>query len=366
MSATSRLAEHVGFDGQVVFETIGDAVVPWRFGSFETDYDNIRQGVAAIDLSGAGLVGVRGSGAEDLLQASFTRDISYMTPERTVSGLILREDGRPLDAVTVFRTDDQFIVQTSIGRGTEVRAALAERAEQVSAEVDVSDASEQFVLIGVEGPRTVEAVAPLLTEPIDGLPFQAVRRTPWRDGEVVVSRSGSTSEFGYTFLASWEQAAEVWNAVASVAEPTGWEAMEAAMIEVRQPVMHRELFDDDTVISAGLNWLVDIEKEDFVGRDAVVAEVDLDTSSQRVSIVSDVALARGMQLASDGDVLGDVAHAVYSPSLGAHCGIARVRNGACASGLELAVVDAAGGPLGTARSVSSPAVVPTSWKSLRS
>ena len=365
MTGRSALGQVVDLPAEVAYELIGRTVVAWRFKSSVDDYANIRERVGLLDLSGAGVIQLVGHDAEDLLQDTFTRDIAYMTPERTVIGLILSQDGKPLDVVTVYRLDDGFMVQTSMGQGARVSNALAHRRGTAGYEVEIADASDRLVLMAIEGPRTMDVIANLTEESVDGLPFQAVRSIEWGGVGVTVSRTGFTSEFGFTFIAPWTIAADLWRSLLTVAQPSGWEAIETAMVEVRQPVLYRELFEDDTVISAGLNWLVDLDKE-FVGRDAILAEFEEGVSTARLSVVSGTRLERGARLAFGGRVVGEISYGVFSPGLDAYCGVARVVREALASGIEFELLDGSHrGTAGVVRSVSSPAVVPTSWRSLQ-
>jgi aminomethyltransferase len=358
MTAVETIASAVGFPTVTVYETVGDAVVPWRFGTHDEDYRAIRHGCALIDLSGAGLIGIDGDAGREILERSLSVDVSYMTPERTMMGLVLADDGRPVDVVTVYRTDDGYRLQTTVGRGTAVEALLRDGAGADAA--SVADRRSEDVVISVEGPASMAAVGEVVSEPVEGMPFQAVRVVEFAGRSVVMSRTGSSGEYGFTFIVARPLAAELWGALAEHSQPAGIEAVETAMVEVRQPLLHRELLDDDTVITAGLNWLVDLQKEQFVGRDAIQAEFDAGPAAARVSVVAPVPFARGAELTLDGDPLGVIAHATFSPSLGAYCGIARVDRSAMVSGLTFGLDGAE-----VVRSVSTPMVVPSSWSSLQ-
>ena len=361
MTATvSPLAERAAFPETTVYEQVGDRVVPWRFGSFEDDYKALREDAGVIDLSGAGLIGVAGTAGEELLERSFCREIAYLTPERSVMGLMLHDDGRPLDVVTVYRTDDGFLVETSPGRGSDVMAVLHARGAGRDGLV-LTDETERSAVIGVEGPRSGKVLEALLPEPVDGLPFQGARVTSWEGGPVLVSRNGVTGEFGFKFIVPWDRAADLWRALTADGRPAGLEALETAMLEIRQPILQHEQLDDDTLVSAGLGWLVDFEKEEFVGREAVVDQYRADDDRRRISIVGDGPLAPGDPLALDGQPVGEVVFARFSPGLGGYCGAARVRADVAASGLVFARPDGTG----AVRSVSSPARLPTSWFVLR-
>lgn len=335
---------------------VGDVRVPWCVRPFEDDYKSVRHGAALIDLSGGGLIRIWGQGASDLIDHSLTREVSYMTPDRTMMGMLLLDDGAPLDVVTLYRVDDSYLVQTSVGRGSKVFEVLSARA---GGDVDVTDETSNTVIFGIEGPQSIDAVGQVLAEPVDGLPFQAARETSWAGGDLLVSRTGVTGEFGFAVVVDIAQATDVWSALARVADPVGFEAVEATMIEVRQPVLERELLEGDTVISAGLNWLVDIQKESFAGRDALMAQYEAGSPTARISFVADGEVRRGDEIRLDDEPIGDVVHATRSLSLDGYCGVGRVDRSVAVVGLTLVAGSCA------ARSTSSPIVTPTSWKALQ-
>lgn len=361
MSPVSPLAERLGAAPSTRYEQVGDAWVPWTCESLEQDYKLLHEEAGVLDLSGAGLIGVAGPDAGAFLDESFTRDVMYMTPERTAMGLVLDDEGRPLDVVTLYRTEDEFLVETSVGSGTKVLDALRERAGD---RVLVTDLRDERVVVGIEGPRSVRVLGDLLVEPVEGLPFQGARVTPFGSEHVLVSRTGVTGEFGFKFVVTWDQVAEVWGALAAVARPCGHEALETAMLEVRQPLVRREVLEDDTVLSAGLNWLVDMEKPGFVGKQALADLFNRGLPTQRVSIVSGEEAAPRTPVWLDGEAIGQVVFVRYSPGLGAYCGVANLATSVAASGLELRVGESPGDGA-SGRTVSAPARTPTSWEALR-
>lgn len=356
MTEQKRASSRVDLPPSAVFAEIDSQTVPWHFGTIEGDYWNLRRGSGLIDLTGAGLLRVSGSGAQDLLDAAITREVGYMTQDRTIMGLMLAEDGRPIDLVVLYRSDEAFLVQTSVGRSDLVLDVLRERAEDGTS---VDDASSDLVLLGIEGPKATEVVSNILIEPVDGLPFQGARTTSWSGGDALVTRTGVTGEFGFIVMVPADDVQTLWDTVAKSAPPTGFAALETAMLEVRQPILGRELLDDDTVETAGLNWLVDIQKEAFIGRDALLQQFDAGPPTRRVSFTAAGDVSRGDAIRLDGETVGDVVHAAYSPSLERHCGIGRVDPAFAASGLVIEIGSCEG------RTVSSPMLTPTSWLSLR-
>jgi len=339
------------------YEMVGDAVVPWRCSSVDEEYAALRAQATIVDLTGCALVAIDGAGAESLLERAFTRDVEFLSPESSVMGLLLDDEARPVDLVTVFRTDIGFMVETSVGRGTSTLSHL----ETVGGSDVVVRRVDDRAMFGFEGPAAWSVAEALFDEPITGLPFQGVRHVAVDGLEATVSRTGVTGEFGFKVVCSVEHAASIASKAARYAQPMGHETLEVAMTEFRQPLLHREVSDDDaTVVASGLNWLVDLEKDSFIGREALVAQREAGPSHLPVCFVSDTDVGRGSPIGAEGEQLGRVVHAVRSPGVDGWCGVAHVRPDCAASGLVLTLLD---GP-GSVRTVSAPIVIPTSWGAL--
>lgn len=341
----------------VAYEAIGDAVVPWRYSEPDAEYAALRTSAAVVDLDGCGLIAVDGPQADALLERVFTRDVEFLSPESSVMGLLLDDEARPVDLVTVFRSDTGFVIETSVGRGASTLAYLEEAGVGDAAINRVDDRT----MFGFEGPAAWSVADELFDEPITGLPFQGVRHVTVDGVDATVSRTGVTGEFGFKVICSLEHAATIARKAARHARPIGHEALEVAMTEFRQPLLHREASDDDaTVITSGLNWLVDLEKETFVGREALVRQREAGPSGLPVCFVTDLDAAPGAAIGADGEQLGRIVHSVRSPGVGGWCGMARVRPDCAASGLVFSLPAGTG----TVRTVSAPIVIPTSWGAL--
>jgi glycine cleavage system aminomethyltransferase T len=346
------------------YDTIGDAEVPWCFGDLAREYTALRTSAGLLDMSAVGLLGVEGPDAAGLVELVLTRDVAYMTPERSISGLVLDASGTPLDSVVVFKVEGGYLIETSVGRGAATLGHLIETAAPASMTVTVTDLSDRRSVLAVEGPDAWATGVSALGVEVNGLPFEGVMHVRWNEEDIMVSRTGYTSEFGFKVYATSATAIEIWQACATTAVPAGHEALEVAMLEVRQPRLHRELTRSSTVVTSGLNWLVDLES-DFIGRDAVAAEAASGASRLTVGFSTtrrSPILTGGTVLAGDrriGTVVDSVDHPVEDRLLG----LAVVEQEFCASGLELAVES--GDAVHQVRTLSSPYRVPTSWRAVR-
>jgi glycine cleavage system aminomethyltransferase T len=343
-------------DGAELVE-IGAARVPWHYGDPNAEYLAIRQHAARFDYSGAGLIALTGDDGFELLQAALARDLEFVTPEQSLLSALLDEEGRPVDIVTVYLTDEGFRLETSIGQGPATIAHLEKlRAAGHGPTATITDEADAVTIILVEGVRAVEVVEQAIDPDLGTLPFGGTMAASWNGGELPVSRTGFTGEYGYKFFVPTSDAEALWTAL-DAATPAGLAALETAMLEVRQPLLHREAADGATALQAGFNWLIDITKDGFVGRDAVAAEFDAGPSVLPVGFATDAPdVPRvGAEVSIGGEPVGRVIWAVHSPGRGQTLGLARVRSEVAAAGLDLAIEEA------RARTLAAPYHTPSSW-----
>jgi len=124
---------------------------------------------------------------------------------------------------------------------------------------DVRDISDEYGLIAVQGPRTLER---LELPPAPAFTFI--------EGEVagitcMVNRTGYTGEEGVELLVMADEAAALWDAALDRgAKPCGLGARDSLRLEVCYPLHGNDIGPDTDAISAGLGWVCALDK-DFTG-----------------------------------------------------------------------------------------------------
>ncbi|MFF0307729.1 aminomethyl transferase family protein [Streptosporangium sp. NPDC004379] len=334
---------------------VGDATVPLRFSSLAEEYRVLRDRAVVLDLGGHGLIEITGSGGVDFAQRVLARDVEYLTSDRCMMSLVLDEAGQVVDQVLAFGREDGMLLESSCGAGGRLLAHLLARVEEDD-DVRITDRSGDLTVIGLEGPYAWGVVGRLIDAELASLPFESVVDTAWDDVEIVFARTGLTGEYGYQMIVPIESATALWRRSLEHAQAAGLEALELAMLEVRQPVPRHEVTPGASVIEIGANWLVDITKDGFVGKDAVVEAFEAGGGRRTVGFTGCSGVPTpGTRVQAGGEDIGEVVYAVHSVGLDATLGLARVSEDLAAAGLELSV---GGLPVTT---LTSPYIVPKSW-----
>ncbi|WP_049577324.1 aminomethyltransferase family protein [Nonomuraea sp. SBT364] len=332
---------------------VGDATVPLRFSSLAEEYQVLRERAAVLDLGGHRLIEITGPAAVDFAQRILARDVEYLTSDRCMMSLVLDDSGQVVDQVIAFGREDGLLLESSCGAGSRLLDHLLAHAVEGA---EIADRSADLTVIGLEGPYAWGVVGRLIDGELASLPFESVVEATWDDVDIVFARTGYTGEYGYQMIVPREASAGLWAGALEHAQAAGQEALELAMLEVRQPIPRHEATPGATVIEIGANWLVDITKDDFVGRAAVLEAFEAGSGRRTVGFTGCEGVpAPGTRVLAGGQDVGEVVHAVHSAGLGATLGLARVDPELAAAGLDLTV-----GGLGVT-TLTSPYIVPKSW-----
>ena len=117
-----------------------------------------RSDAVVFDVSHLGTVRVRGTGARDMLQATFTNDLTKIGPGRAqYTHLLDRLDASVIDDIIVWWVDDAtFDVMPNASNTDRVTGALAE----VHADgVEIDDVTDTRAILAIQGPHAREAAS---------------------------------------------------------------------------------------------------------------------------------------------------------------------------------------------------------------
>lgn len=326
------------------------------------EYRALRSACGLLVHEGAALLEVTGGGAVGYLGAVTTRPVDFLLEGQSAAALVLRPDGTLVAEVVVHARTEGYLVQVWPAQADGAREHLLAAAGE-HPDATVVDRSDELTVLALEGPTSFGIAGRYLELPISSLGYRAHATATWNGVSLLVSRTGLTGEYGYTFIVPAEHAdalaAEFTDAGAVTC---GLDALDICRMETRFVNIEREGTPDATPFDLGLQWMVDFSGE-FTGRERVLERWT--PAESRVLVCwttdddTDAADATppqgGLAVSVGGEVVGEVAHAVHSPQLGRVIGTARVDAAVAASGLELVVGDRA------VRTVSAPFLVATSF-----
>jgi aminomethyltransferase len=328
---------------------LGARMVPFAGWEMPVQYDGVipehravRADCGVFDVSHMGELEVEGMHAFELLQSLLSNDLSKLEIGDAQYTLLTNERGGIVDDLIVYRTDKYryLVIVNASNRDVDYRW-LKEREVPGS---DVRDFSDEYALLAVQGPRSIERL-----ELPDRKPFT------WEmselDGiEVMVNRTGYTGERGVELMCPADDAPALWDAVVGRgAKPCGLGARDTLRLEVCYPLHGNDISPDTDAISAGLGWTCALDTE-FTGVDALRRIKAAGPVQKLVAFVmTERAVPRqGMPIEGGGTVTSGS----HSPMLDVGIGMGYVPASVAEPGADL-TIDVRGRPRG-ARIVKKP------------
>jgi aminomethyltransferase len=156
----------------------------------------------------------------------------------------------------------------------------------------------------------------------------------------LISRTGYTGEDGFELYLAPEHAAGVWRKLlAAGATPAGLGARDTLRLEAAMALYGHEIDEATTPFDAGLAWVVKLDKGDFLGRDALLAQKAAGVGKKLVGFeVQGRGIARqGHTVLSEGRPVGVVTSGTWSPTLEKALGLAYVPPEMVAVGTAIAI-----------------------------
>ena len=300
--------------------------MPVRYTGVMEEHLRVRSSCGLFDVSHMGLIELSGTGALDAVQLAGTNDVRRIGDSRCQYTIICRPDGTVIDDCILYRfAEDRFIFCTNAentGRVFEWFKAQAFKG------AEVRDLSDDFAILALQGPDSVEVLRPLLkVDPAAIRPFffktaESVGIASTAGKEAFISRTGYTGEDGFEIYLPRERAVAFWGAIIDSGAPfgilpVGLAARDTLRLEMGFPLGGHELTDETTPIEAGLKRFVAMDKGDFIGRDALKAQIESGAakSLRGFELVGRSVPRAGYDILSGGAVVGRVTSGTYSPSL---------------------------------------------------
>ncbi len=305
--------------------------MPVQYTGIVDEHASVRARAGLFDLSHMGRARVRGPGRRAFLQKLLTIDVDKVPPGRCRYTFFLTGKGTVIDDL-VFNAgaEDDLLVINASNREKD----LAWMEEHRPAGVEIEDLTFSTALLAVQGPESLAAVRQALGIDPGSLRYYAYGTF----GDFLVSRTGYTGEDGFEILLPAGRAAEAWEKIRGAGvPPAGLGARDTLRTEAGMPLYGNDLDDTTTPLEAGLAFAVDLDKPDFIGRDALRAAGQ---PARRLSglVLESKRIARpGYEVRREGRKAGAVTSGTWGPTLGKSIAMAYLPLDARAPGTALEV-----------------------------
>jgi glycine cleavage system aminomethyltransferase T len=329
------------------FTVYNHTLFPTHYDDFEKEYWHLLEHVTLWDVAVERNVEVTGPDGFRFAQLLTCRDLSTCAVGQGKYVLITAPDGGILNDPVMLRIDeDTFWFALADSDVLFYAFGLA-----ASAGMDVQVREIDASPLQIQGPASKDVVRDLFGEEILDLRYYWFRRTELDGIPVLVTRTGWTSEVGYElYLLDPARGVDLWERIMEAGRtyeirPTG--PVDIRRIEGGIFNYRADMDWTNNPFELGLDRLVDLDADaEFTGKDALrrIRDQGVGRRIAGVEIAGDRLDMNVTKwpVSSDGEQVGDVTSAVFSPRLEKNVGFAWVPVGLAAEGTSLRVATSDG------------------------
>ena len=247
----------------------------------EHEYNAIRNAAAMIDVSPLFKYRISGPDAARFINRVIARDIERVAIGQAIYCCWCDEQGKVIDDGTISRlAENQY------------RWTAAEpnfrwfHQNSLGLDVKIEDISRELAALAIQGPTSSRLLQSVVGREIANLKYFRVTRGRMAAVDVEISRTGYTGDLGYEIWIPWDDATKVWDALVQAGgpfdlHPAGMLALDVARIEAGLILIDVDYTSSKKALiesqkhspyEIGLGRLVDLGKESFIGREALVEE----------------------------------------------------------------------------------------------
>jgi aminomethyltransferase len=302
------------------------------------EYAAVRNACAVFDITPMTKHRITGPDALPFLNRLVTRDVAKIKPGKVGYCVWCDEQGKVIDDGTIFHLREGDYRLCSQERQLEWLLRSAH-----GFDVSIVEDTHEVAALALQGPTSCAVLKAIGCEGVERLAPFGIAFFPFAGTELMVSRTGFTGDLGYELWIDPGHALALWDALFEKGEnrgirPMGTRALEVARIEAGFIQAHVDFLPADQAIrrdrsrspfELDLARLVDFNKPFFNGRRALLEEkrrgpryrlVRLDIEGNKPARSSYI-----YDRQRNGNVIGTVTSAEWSPSAKANVALASLR-----------------------------------------
>lgn len=307
--------------------------MPVQYAGVIEEHLAVRQAAGLFDVSHMGEVEVTGEGALEFLQCLTTNDVSRLVDGQVQYSALCYPEGGVVDDVTLYRSNAGHFMFCVNAANTDKDFAWMQKvlAESGMDGVTLTNVSDNYAQIALQGPKADEILAELTSVPLQDLSYYHFCEGEVADVPMLISRTGYTGSGGFELYLPPESAAAVWLRLMEAGQayglvPVGLGARDTLRLEKGYALYGHELTSEISPLEAGLGWIVKLNKGNFIGRAALASQKSSGVLRRWVGLkMLERGIPReGYPLYSGDKQIGIVTSGTMSPSLKVGIGLALV------------------------------------------
>ncbi|NLY18419.1 MAG: glycine cleavage system aminomethyltransferase GcvT [Clostridiaceae bacterium] len=342
MKKTPIYEKHCELGGKII--DFGGWALPVQYKGIIEEHNQVRKAAGLFDVSHMGEIIVKGQDAETIIQRLVTNNIIGAGEYRIIYSPMCYPDGGVVDDLLIYKYSEKYyLLIVNAGNTEKDYNWIRENAKGRAEIINVSDSYAQLAL---QGPGAEAILQKLTDTPLSDIGFFRFMPDVSISGvKAIVSRTGYTGEDGFEIYINSESAVYLWESILEAGRedglvPVGLGARDTLRFEAALPLYGHEISQDTSPLEAGLSRFVKLDKDDFIGKEALVRQQEQGLKRVLTGFeMVDRGIPRsGYEVQVYGRKVGSVTSGSFSPTLGKNLGMALVESGIDSEDAEIDII----------------------------
>lgn len=304
--------------------------MPIQYHGIRDEHRRVRETVGVFDVSHMGEIEVWGEKAQEMVQKITINDASDLEIGQVQYSAMCYKDGGIVDDILVYRFADHYLlVVNASNKDKDYEWILKNKIN----DCEILDTSDEITQIAVQGKNAEETLQKITNVDLSVIKFYWFKEDKLADTPMIISRTGYTGEPGFELYFENKYANQVWDQVFEAGkefniEPIGLAARDSLRLEKKMCLYGNDIDQTTNPIEATLGWITKLEKDDFIGKDAILKIKEEGINRKLVAfILNDSGFPRKDYEIFKNDVkIGYVTSGTVSPILEKGIGLGYVKN----------------------------------------
>lgn len=254
--------------------------MPVQYTSILDEHKAVRTAAGLFDVSHMGEFHVHGADAALFLDRLVVNAIRKAPIGKAIYSPMCMSDGGVVDDLIIYRTGDEaFLVCVNASNIEKDFGWFLKQADRWNLDVEIEDHSDAYALLALQGPMAEAILQAIGLEGVSEIKRFWHKLISFSGEKVRVCRTGYTGEDGFEIYSSPKAAEHLAKKILLQGEPMGLKlcglgARDSLRLEAGLPLYGHELSDNITPLEASLDWTVKLNKEDFIGKNALTEQTE--------------------------------------------------------------------------------------------
>ena len=317
--------------------------MPLEYMSATKEHEYVRSSAGLFDVSHMGEIEIKGKEASSFIQYLITNDITNLKEEEIIYSPMCYENGMTVDDLLIYMLkEENYLLVINAGNIDKDYEWIKKQSKKF--DVQINNISKYVGQLAIQGPKAKEILSKLVDIDLNEIEFYKFKSNIKVCGEsCIVSRTGYTGEDGFEIYCDENVIEKIWDSILKTGKenviPAGLGARDTLRAEVNLPLYGHEISEEISPIEGGLSKFIKFNKEDFLGKEALISLKSKETQKKLVAFeMQGKGMIRGgYEIEVDDKVIGFVTTGLKSPTLDKFIGMAIIDSNYAKVGTEIGI-----------------------------